>query len=65
MRRYLASLGFKGDGPIPPIPDDVRVEAARRYIEAFEKITGTTFTPNMDDPATRIKRNLGLTAAEG
>src|SRR5689334_8046042 len=33
VRRYLAGIGFKGDGPIPPIPDEVRVEASRRYIE--------------------------------
>jgi phosphoribosylaminoimidazole-succinocarboxamide synthase len=61
VRRYLAGLGFKGDGPIPPIPDDVRVEAARRYIEAYETITGTTFVPDLEDPAVRIPRNLGLT----
>lgn len=60
VRRYLAGIGFKGDGAIPPIPDDVRIEAARRYIEAFEKITGTTFTPNLEDPAVRIPKNLGL-----
>ena len=36
VRRYLAEQGFKGDGPIPTVPDDVRVEAARRYIEAYE-----------------------------
>jgi hypothetical protein len=29
-------VGFKGDGPIPAIPDDVRVEASRRYVEACE-----------------------------
>ena len=29
-------VGFKGDGPIPTIPDDVRIEAARRYIEACD-----------------------------
>ena len=63
VRRYLAGIGFKGDGPIPVIPDDVRVEAARRYIEAFEKITGTTFTPNLEDPHERIPRSLGMAAA--
>jgi phosphoribosylaminoimidazole-succinocarboxamide synthase len=62
VRRYLAGLGFKGDGPIPAIPDEVRVEAARRYIEAYERITGSAFTPNLDDPAVRIPRNLGLGA---
>jgi phosphoribosylaminoimidazole-succinocarboxamide synthase len=60
VRRYLAGLGFKGDGPIPPIPDEVRVEASRRYIEACEKITGEAFVPDLSDPAERIPRNLGL-----
>jgi phosphoribosylaminoimidazole-succinocarboxamide synthase len=60
VRRYLAKLGFKGDGPIPPIPDEVRVEATRRYIEAYETITGEAFTPDLEDPGSRLKRNLGL-----
>ena len=59
VRRYLAGLGFKGDGPIPAIPDEVRVEASRRYIEACEKITGAPFVPDLEDPAVRIPRNLG------
>ncbi len=60
VRRYLAGLGFKGDGPIPAIPDDVRVEATRRYIEAYETITGEPFTPDLSDPAPRLRKNLGL-----
>jgi phosphoribosylaminoimidazole-succinocarboxamide synthase len=60
VRRYLAGLGFKGDGPIPAIPDEIRVEAARRYIEAYEKITGEPFVPDLEDPAVRLPRNLGL-----
>jgi phosphoribosylaminoimidazole-succinocarboxamide synthase len=60
VRRYLAKLGFKGDGPIPPIPDDVRVEATRRYIEAYETITGEAFVPDLEDPGPRLRRNLGL-----
>lgn len=62
VRRYLAGIGFKGDGPIPPIPDEVRIEATRRYIEAFEKITGQSFTPNLEDPEVRIPKNLGIAA---
>ena len=27
VRRHLAEQGFRGDGPIPPISDDIRVEA--------------------------------------
>ena len=60
VRRWLAGTGFTGDGPIPTIPDDVRVEAARRYIEAFEAITGQVFVPNLEDPHARIRRNLAL-----
>ncbi len=61
VRRYLAGVGFKGDGPIPSIPDEVKIEATRRYLEAFEKITGEAFTPDLEDPGVRIPRNLGLT----
>jgi len=60
VRRYLAGVGFKGDGPIPPIPDDVRVEATRRYIEAYETITGEPFVPDLGEPQARIRKNLGL-----
>lgn len=60
VRRWLSAQGFTGDGPIPTIPDEVRVEAALRYAVAFERITGTDFVPNLEDPAVRIPRNLGL-----
>ncbi len=61
VRRYLSRLGFSGDGPIPPVPDEVRVEAILRYIDAVEMITGMPFTPNLErDPVARIAKNLGL-----
>jgi phosphoribosylaminoimidazole-succinocarboxamide synthase len=60
VRRYLAERGFLGDGPIPPIPDEVRVEATRRYIEAIEQIMGAPFVPNLEEPLARMRRNLGL-----
>jgi len=58
VRRWLADQGFTGDGRIPHIPDDVRVEAAMRYILALEKITGLPFEPDTVDPLPRIRRNL-------
>jgi phosphoribosylaminoimidazole-succinocarboxamide synthase len=60
VRRWLAAQGFKGDGPIPAIPDDVRVEAAARYIQACETIRGDTFAPNTEPPQARLRKNLGL-----
>src|SRR5690606_4424258 len=43
IRRFLADQGFRGDGDIPKIPDEVKVEAIMRYIEAVERITGENF----------------------
>ena len=60
VRRWLGDQGYKGEGPIPEIPIDVRCEASRRYIEAYEQISGRAFEPDTEDPATRIRRNLGL-----
>ena len=60
VRRHYISIGYRGDGPPPPIPDEVRVGASKRYIEAYERITGTAFVPNMEEPLARIRKNLKL-----
>jgi hypothetical protein len=39
------------------------VEAAARYIEIFELITGRSFEPDTaPDPAARVARNLGVSS---
>jgi phosphoribosylaminoimidazole-succinocarboxamide synthase len=60
VRRWLVEHGWRGEGPQPPLPDEVRCEAARRYIEAFERVTGRSFVPDVEAPLARIRRNLGL-----
>lgn len=60
VRRTLAEQGYKGEGPAPKLSDEVRMEAARRYIQVCELVTGQKFVPNADEPIARIKRNLGL-----
>ena len=61
VRRWLASRGFRGEGLVPSLPDEVRVEATYRYIEAIERITGENFRPHLAaEPEGRICRNLGL-----
>ena len=60
VRRWLAEQGYRGEGPPPALPDEVRCEAARRYVESFERITGRAFEPNVEPPLPRIRRNLGL-----
>ncbi len=58
VRRWLSGAGYKGEGPPPVLPDDVRIEAARRYIEACDRICGRPFVPNLEEPIGRIRRNL-------
>ena len=60
VRLWLAEQGYKGEGRPPELPIEVRVEAATRYIDAFEQITGRPFVPDTTDPTARIRRNLGL-----
>jgi phosphoribosylaminoimidazole-succinocarboxamide synthase len=60
VRRWLGAQGYTGDGPVPNIPDEVRTEAAARYIKACDTIRGEPFVPDTQDPQSRLKRNLGL-----
>ncbi|MAG30442.1 MAG: phosphoribosylaminoimidazolesuccinocarboxamide synthase [Deltaproteobacteria bacterium] len=60
VRLWLGEQGYKGDGPPPELPIEVRVEAAARYISAFEQVSGQTFKPDLEEPIARIARNLGL-----
>lgn len=59
VRRWYAERGYTGEGPPPPLADEVRLEAARRYIEVFERLTGHAFVPETDEPRVRLRRRLG------
>jgi phosphoribosylaminoimidazole-succinocarboxamide synthase len=58
-RWFVEDARYTGDGPTPPLPDDVRVEAARRYIRNYELVTGRTFVPDPRPPVPRIAAALG------
>jgi phosphoribosylaminoimidazole-succinocarboxamide synthase len=60
VRRWYIGQGYKGDGDAPPMPDEVRIGAAERYIAAYEQITGETFVPDTRPPLARIGENLGI-----
>lgn len=59
-RWYVNDRGYRGEGTPPPMTDEVRVEAARRYIAIYELLTGRPFIPDTDEPLARIRTNLGL-----
>lgn len=43
VRRALASIGFRGDGPLPELPAEVWTATTSRYVDAYERLTGETF----------------------
>jgi phosphoribosylaminoimidazole-succinocarboxamide synthase len=49
LRLWLSERGYGGDGPPPALPAELLAQAAERYIEVFERLTGAAFVP---DPAT-------------
>ncbi len=58
LREWLAEKGFLGEGDIPEVPDDIKAETARRYIEAYELITGEEFQALPGNVYERIEQNL-------
>jgi phosphoribosylaminoimidazole-succinocarboxamide synthase len=58
VRKWCADQGFTGKGEPPIISDDVRVEAARRYIEAFETVTGEKMNVKVGNVNERLAKNL-------
>lgn len=58
VREWLKSVGYTGDGPPPALPLDVVCELARRYIDVFERLTGTDFVPGAQPLAERMSAAL-------
>lgn len=61
VREWLMEHGFQGmEGQtLPDLPDEFRMEVSRRYIELYERVTGSSFEPDTDpDPIRRIRTAL-------
>lgn len=58
VREWLAARGFRGEGEPPALPDEVRIEAAMRYITAYELVTGRDFQPVEGAIAPRVETAL-------
>jgi phosphoribosylaminoimidazole-succinocarboxamide synthase len=60
VRRWVVGQCDPYKDPIPPIPEDVILQAAAIYVSAYEKITGASFP--LPDPAVpplaRVRKNL-------
>lgn len=48
LRLWLRERGISDDN-IPTLDDDIRVQVAERYVDLFERVTGTTFEPDLGE----------------
>lgn len=59
LRQWLIQeRGFSGHGPLPHIPDEIRLGLAQKYLAAFERIVGAPFEAEPGEVEPRIHRNL-------
>ena len=58
VRLYYADHGYRGDGEPMPLPEDLAVQAAQRYITIYEMLTGEGFIPGALPAQPRIRSNV-------
>jgi phosphoribosylaminoimidazole-succinocarboxamide synthase len=58
VRRAFADIGYRGDGPVPVLPDDVWAATTARYVDAYERLTATPFVPGDRPVRARILDHL-------
>jgi phosphoribosylaminoimidazole-succinocarboxamide synthase len=54
VRRALADVGFRGDGPVPDLGPEVVAATSARYVDIFELLTGEQFVPARQPAQQRI-----------
>jgi phosphoribosylaminoimidazole-succinocarboxamide synthase len=62
VRRALIDAGYDGHGPPPTLDAAVWDATSRRYIDAYERLTGLTFQPASYPVEDRIKEVLAHVA---
>jgi phosphoribosylaminoimidazole-succinocarboxamide synthase len=58
VRLAYAEKGYRGDGEVPAMPDDLWAAASERYIAIYEMLTGATFDPGDYPVEARLLANL-------
>jgi phosphoribosylaminoimidazole-succinocarboxamide synthase len=59
FRQWLIrERNYKGDGPMPQIPDEVRAQLAGKYVELVATLTGETPKLQVGDTRSRIEKAL-------
>jgi phosphoribosylaminoimidazole-succinocarboxamide synthase len=58
VRLAYAEKGYRGDGEIPVMPDELWVSASERYIQIYEMLTGKTFEADEYPIGQRLLKNI-------
>ncbi|HCK67435.1 MAG TPA: phosphoribosylaminoimidazolesuccinocarboxamide synthase [Anaerolineae bacterium] len=58
IRIAYADKGYRGDGEIPSMPNDLWTSASRRYIAIYEMLTRKTFKPGSYPIEERLLKNI-------
>ncbi|MFH1850088.1 MAG: phosphoribosylaminoimidazolesuccinocarboxamide synthase [archaeon] len=58
VRQWLIGKGFMGNGKAPGLSAEVILEAAKRYLKAYEQITGQRFIQAAGNITDRLTANL-------
>ena len=58
VRLRYADKGYRGDGEIPHMPEELWVSASERYIQIYEMLTGKEFLPGSYPVQKRLNENL-------
>ncbi len=62
VRRALIDAGYDGNGAPPVLAPEVWEATSRRYIDAYERLTGLTFQPGSYPVEDRIREVIGHAA---
>ena len=58
VRLAYAERGYIGDGPPPPLEEELAAQASQRYVECYERLTARSFAAGRFPVADRVAGNL-------
>lgn len=58
VRLAYAAMGYRGDGEIPVMPNELWISASERYMQIYELLTGEEFLPGTYPVQERLLENL-------
>lgn len=58
LRKWMIHKGYRGEGAPPPIPREVALQTAARYLQIYERLTQKSFEPEDYPPHERLQKRI-------